>query len=564
MIRCVFRRVSYIETVEGIIMHKKNVLWAMGIAFVLLIPMGMCSITIPTSSIHISQHDGTTFSKTIDVNVNSINKTYWLKTGIYLPNFETSIVPKEIISTNETKTYHFVFSGEIPSGYNTGTYTGHLVFYTEDWNKTIPIDVEVLRNTNFTVDFPSNIELFTDSVGTIEGELTNIGNDDFNVSINSNSTLFDDISVMSYRQTTMKIFVPYSVNESETPGTRGVVFNFNDMEIPVNVTIVDNIKPDISIVSLGNISVAKDSTAIVESTDNIAIQKVYADMSCDYRSERINFTKVGDEWRGEIKGFDQPQDCIIDFFAVDTSGNINSVNSSFSVSYLKKFNVRDDIDFMKFKTDTQRTSDLIDSEEYVNVTLMLEYAKLTDLNNEEHNFTASGLEVGVKTTAGIKWFSDIGDTIQVEDKDVDLVVKGSLQGKFEGSIKAEIPKGYVKNTNQTISFYGRITTYNTYPDYSGEQLGYFINCTTIDKGSLDESYTQCILRTPNGNVQDPRLMNFPVSIESLKDKEQKYEEQIRAANEEAQTNLYAAEGVTAVFIIFVLVVSYFMFVKPRL
>jgi len=519
-------------------------------------------VGITPSELDISENTGLIYEKDLNLNINSANETEVVQITADIPFFESQVNPGSIISTNETKTYPIHFSLVIPEHFSPGNYTGTLFVASNEAEIDVPIEIEILPCSNFTVEMERDIVLNTGTSGRINGTIKNTGNRNIPLDVSSNSTIFSGTNFTSFKQAEQYFYVNYLVPLNCSTGIRAVNFSFNERDYSVNLTVRDDISPEIELLSVEDVSVAKDFTILAESSDNIAVRKVYSDMNCTHRSERNNFTKVGTEWRGEIKGFDQPQECDVEICALDTSGNMKCVGTDFSVTYLKDFVVWNELDLLKFKPGFERKIQFIDSEEFVNVSVELKNLTFVDFSNNEYNFSSSGLEVYVGTENQRKQYSEIGEKISIESKEFMIYVKGSQEGRIEGVLGLEIPKGYVTNRTQDVAFLGRIDIYNTYPPFSGERMDYEIDCKVVDTGSQSTSYTTCNLKTAEGAIEDPKKMSFPISAEALQDKELKYEQQIEEKEDTANAYLLAFAIMVAMWLVTMMFLIYRFYIVP--
>lgn len=538
--------------------------WFLGLLAVLfLAPAALAgTVEITPGQIQIAEDTGVIFEKELTLDIDSTNETVTVYIIPEITFFESELTPKSIISTNETVSYPIHFSLNIPAHFSPGNYTGNIRVAFGTNEISVPVEIEVFPCANFTVEMERDITLNTGDTGRINGTIRNTGNKNVDLSISSNSSVFEKINTTSFKQTTEDFYIHYSVPLNYTTGLRMVNFFFNGQGYAVNLTVKDDIKPEITLTSVDDISVAKDFTILAESTDNIAVKKVYSDLNCTHRSERNNFTKVGDEWRGEIKGFDQPQECNVKVCAIDTSENKACVETDFSATYLKDFVVWNQMDLLKFKPGFERSLVFIDSEEFVNVSIKLKNITFTDFSNQEYNFSSSGLEVYVGSDNQKKQYSQPDESISIESKEFLLYVKGSQQGRIEGVLEVEIPKGYVSNRTQEIDFSGRIDVYSTYPPFAGERMDYKIDCKVVDTGSQSTSYTTCTLETKEGAIEDPKSMTFPISAEALQDKESNYEQKIKEQEDTAGAYLMAFAIMVAIWLVTMLFLIYKFFIVP--
>lgn len=364
------------------------------------------------------------------------------------------------------------------------------------------MQLEVGQTKNWTIEE----ETINSSFVVKNGQTINIGyvflKNIGNVDVDINSGKYGNASHMIgvpgpqklYRKNTLRMDYQLQIPITQDIGQYHVVLNLSGAdiykELPINITVLDSVKPTIESINISSKRVNVNSTITALATDNTKINNV----TVTYDSKTYTMTKDGNYYRyGEV--FNKLSRYVFDVCAYDVASNVNCVKYNMT---FEKATIIDGYD-KSVKMPTKQVGKF-SIKEIFEITESLKTPVRLQLINfvpgqEMDNFTEYVIRLSDEQ-GQVYVFSEYEDTVELRNKGkYELEIRVEEIGDYTGTMRFYTPDFAQDLTDMffTVGF----KEYDIPEEYELEWTnGQIVTCEPYDSGEYDSSYIECPMKYP--------------------------------------------------------------------
>jgi len=462
----------------------------------------------------------------INLTFSNLSETMWGRTWTDYQYFDISYMPSTLFPIEANTTYPLTYQFSIPQTYLSGNYQGNIYFQIANESKnTIPIQINILPVTNFSVEGESVINTTSGSDGEILFKITNYGNIDTNINLSSTTNKFITFenSFTLYRGHSSTIPIFYTIDKNVSGIFNETLF-FNDVMKNLTFVVIDNITPEITIAKIPEeIEVLKPFEIVVLGSDNIGIDYVSATIECNNLTERL--IKGTNYYANDFYINITTSECPVTIFANDTSGNNKTITERIRVNS-SGIKINQSITIPKIKPSQEYRTELGFLGEEVGFSLKITNFDFRPLYNISKNITSTDdfIEITFINSNAQTPISYNTEYKFNASGQLYLKVKPKIEGFYLIYITIEFPTQYFEVGKVNVVINGEAGSYSVTQPYNGNLAGRPVRCEPNDQGTYENSFYECNFKYPIDI--DLSKLTLPITENEFNMLKNNYENQI--------------------------------------